>query len=351
MDSILLGTKKYEVKKYNGIPAEAIEFLERISWGSEGAVYVNLNMKNHIHELTNPVLIAILEEGRIQGTTAFCHTQVRVSDKSYNCFYIKYFAASKEVRGKGVAKTITQKVMESIRDEEEEKTIYFACVEKANKASYHVVKSSGYEELGTVKTIGFSRFFPKPCLEMENLTDPKEKEHILQLLTEEYKEHVLVQFDAVFHNENFYVIREGDEIVAACQYHRGHWKINQMKGLFGKFVMNFAGHLPLIGRIFNPQKFEFLAFEGIYFKPGYQKKLHQLFEGLLYKEKVHSAMIWMGASCPVRADIVNFGKLGLIHSFVKDSDVKVMASFKNLSEEEMEEVRDKPVYASAFDYV
>jgi RimJ/RimL family protein N-acetyltransferase len=351
MDSIILGSKHYEVKKYTGIPPEAIDFLERISWGSEGAVYVNMNMKNHIHELYNPVLIAILEKEKIQGTTAFCHTDIKVVDKSYNCYYIKYFAAAKEVRGKGVAKLITQKVMQSIRAKEAKKTIYFAFVEKANKASYNVVKSSGYDELGTIKTIGFSRFFPKWDNRIVNISDQKEKTQIIKLLSEKYKDHVLVQFNSIFHKNNYFVIRENDEIVAGCQYHKGHWKINKMKGTVGKLIILLAPHLPLIRKIFNPNKFEFLAFEGIYFKKGYENDLHKLFEGLLAKEKLNSALIWMGENCPVRKNISDFKNLGLIHTFVKDSDVKVMASFNNIGEEVKEIARKNPMYASAFDFV
>lgn len=351
MDTVLLGSKNYQVKKYEGIPPEAIQFLESISWGSEGAVYVNMNMKNHIHELYNPVLIAILEEENIKGTTAFCHTAIKVLDKSYNCFYIKYFAAAKEVKGKGVAKAVTQKVMQSIREAETEKTIYFACVERGNKASYNVVLSSGYEELGIVKTLGFSRFFPKWDERIVKLKTPAEKEQVRSLLSETYKDHVLVQFNSIFHKDNYFVIRENNEIVAGCQYHRGHWKMNKMKGMLGKFIMTFAPFLPFFRKIFNPNKFEFLAFEGIYFKKGYESKLHTLFEGLLAKEKLNSALIWMGESCPVRIEIINYGKLGLLHTFVKESDVYVMASFNHMEEEEKEMARKYPLYTSAFDYV
>ena len=41
----------------------------------------------------------------------------------------------------------------------------------------------------------------------------------------------------------------------------------------------------------------------------------------------------------------------MIHAFLKDSDVEVLASFKNIDKTEIERLRSKPVYASAFDYI
>ena len=130
-------------------------------------------------------------------------------------------------------------------------------------------------------------------------------------------------------------ILEKDQIVAGCQYHRVHWVINDMKGLSGKIIMNVVPRIPILNKLFNPKCFEFLAFEGIYFKPGYEHKLHSLFEGLLAREKLKSAMFWMGKSCPIRKQIMINGNLGMIHSFIKDSDVEVMASFKNMTEIEI----------------
>lgn len=41
----------------------------------------------------------------------------------------------------------------------------------------------------------------------------------------------------------------------------------------------------------------------------------------------------------------------VIHNFVKDSQVIIMASYKNLNEEEIKLVEKLPLYAAAFDYI
>ena len=145
-----------------------MEFLDSIAWGNEGAIYEHKNTEEHLKLLHNPILFAGYEGDEIRGTAVFSNTMVSVDGKEFNCNYIRYFAASKAIRGKGVIKHFTKKIMELIREDEKEKTVYFACIEKGNRASYQVVESSGYTDIGTVKTMGFSRFFPKSNKKLEN---------------------------------------------------------------------------------------------------------------------------------------------------------------------------------------
>lgn len=243
------------------------------------------------------------------------------------------------------------KVMEAIRDDEKGKTVFFACIEKGNKASYKTVESAGYENIGVIKTNGFSRYFPKPNKNIEQVNIDSVRKEVLSLLKKQYEEYALTQFNSMFLHDDYFIIRENGEIVAGCQFHRVHWVINRMPGIMGKIVMNLVPLIPVLNKLFNPKRFEFLAFEGIYVKPGFEKQLMYLFEGLLAKEKLKSAMYWMGESCPLRKRILEKGKTGLIHSFIKDSDVFVMAAFQDLTEAEIADLKSRPLFVSGFDFI
>ncbi len=347
---LILTEEEYSIWRYEGIPNEALEFLDSIAWGNEGAVYEHKNTEEHIRLLHRPTLMAIHENEKIQGTAVFCNTPVSVGRAEFNCYYIRYFASSKEIRGKGVMKKYGIKVMESVRDNETEKTVFFACVEKGNRASYKAVESAGYDNIGMIKTNGFSRYFPKENKNLERVTSDIVRKEVLALLKKQYEEHALVQFNSIFLHDNYYVIRENGEIVAGCKYDRVHWVINKMPGFMGKIIMNVVPLVPVLNKLFNPKRFEFLAFEGIFVRPGYENKLMGLFEGLLAKEKLKSSIYWMGATCPVRKRILENGKTGLIHSFIKDSDVFILASFHDLNEEEILDFKSRPLFASGFDY-
>jgi len=341
----------FSIKKHEGIPKEAFEFLDSISWGTEGALYEHKNTEEQIKQIKKPILLGVYEGNQMRATAVFVSTTVNDNAKEYNLIYVRYFASSKEIRGRGIIKHFSIKVMELIRESETEPTIYMGCVEKDNKSSYKVVQSAGYSKLGTVKTQGFSRFFPKWDQRIEQVKHKEEQDEVLALLKKVYEHHSLVQFDNLFLKDNYYVIRKQGEIVAGCQYHRAHWVINNMKGLAGKLVINVVPVIPILNTLFNPKRFEFLAFEGIYFKPGYESTLYTLFEGLLAKEHLKSSMFWLGKTCPIRATLLKTGQLGLIHSFVKDSDIEIMTAFENINDFDIKTMTSKPLFASAFDFI
>ena len=348
---LLLQDGDYSIWRHEGIPDEAMNFLDNISWGNDGAVYEHKNTEEHIKLLHRPTLMAIHDKEKIQGTAVFCNTAVTSGDFGYNCYYIRYFAASKEIKGKGVMKKYAVKVMEAVRDDEQKKTMFFACIERGNKASYKTVQNAGYNEIGVIKTNGFSRYFPKVNKSMVSVNTDALRSEFMSLLKKQYAQHSIVQFNSIFLHDDCYAVMENGEIVAGCQYHRVHWAINRMPGFTGKLIMNVVPLIPVLNKLFNPKQFEFLAFEGVYVKPGYEKQLMKLFEGLLAKEKLKSSMYWMAADCPVRKRILENTNTGLIHSFIKDSDVYILASFHDFTEVEIDIVKSKPLFASAFDYI
>jgi hypothetical protein len=349
--TLLLQENEYSIWKYDGVPDEVIAFFKKINWGSEGAVYERININELIPQLHDAHLVSVNTGETIQATAIFCKSDIELQGKKFKVEYIRYFAASAEIRGKKLIKHFAGRVMELVRQESAEKTIYIGCVEKGNIRSYKVVENAGYKRMGILTVNAFSRFFPKANKKIERILSNDAKEEVLILLRQQYHDYALRHFNYIFLNDNYYVIREQGEIVAACQFHRVRWVINNMPGFTGKIIMNVLPYLPLINKLFNPKQFDFLAFEGIYFKPGHEKNLQQLFEGLLAQEKLYSSLFWFGENCPVRQSILQYGKLGLLHSFVKDSGVMVMSSYQNMTEEEISLVESKPLYASAFDYI
>ena len=349
--TLLLYDAPFSIWKEQGISKEAIEFLDSIAWGSDGAVYEHKNTPEHFKYISNPYLVTITEDEKIMGTAVFCNPQVTVAGEPFNYYYTRYFASSPLIRGKGVVKKLAGQVMSSIREGEQLKTIFVGFIERGNKSSYKVTESAGYRTIGTIKTTGFSRFFPKKNKTIQQVTTEKEKQEVLSLLKQQYRQHALVQFDYLFMHDNYYVIKEKNKIVAGCQFHRVHWVVNKMPGLMGKIILNAIPRIPVFNKLFNPKKFEFLAFEGLYFEPGKEHQLHELFEGLLAQEKLKSALFWMDEKCPLYKKLIRYGRLGLINNFVKDADVYLMAAYQNMSAEEIHATENNPLYASGFDYI
>ena len=203
---LLLTDDNFSIWKEHGISREAIEFLDSISWGSDGAVYEHKNTPEHFKYITNPYLVFITEEEKIMGTAVVCNPQVTVAGKSFNYYYTRYFASSPAIRGRGVVKRLAIQVMSSIREGETKKTIFVGFVERGNKSSYKVSESAGYHTIGTIKTVGFSRYFPKKSKKIQRVKTEQEKQEVLALLKDQYRQHALVQFDYLFLHDNYSLI-------------------------------------------------------------------------------------------------------------------------------------------------
>lgn len=348
---LLLTEDPYSIWKYEGVPAEVVEFFKHIHWGSEGAVYERKNINELLPLLHQSHLVAVHKGDEIVATAIFCHSDVTVAGEPFHCEYIRYFAASDEIRGKKLIKHFAGKVMELVSRDETKKTIYIGCVEKGNVRSYKVVENAGYKPIGLLTVNAFSRFFPQALPSMERVYSERGKKEVMELLKSQYRHHSLVHFNYIFQGDNYFIVRERGEIVAGCQFHMAEWKINHMPGISGKIILNVLPHVPLISRLFNPKGFKFLAVEGIYFKKGYERTFLKLLEGILHQEKMHSALFWLAEDCPYREALLETGALGLLHSFVKNSGAQVMASYKNMSREEIQRVESHPQFASAFDYI
>ncbi len=348
---VLLEEDSFRILRHEGIPAEALAFLDEIAWGSEGAVYENKNTKEHSRHIHRPVLMAIHSGDQILATAVFCHTKVGIAASYLNCYYVRYFASSPKIRGQGLIKKYGIRVMELVREDVHAPTVFCACVERGNKPSFKTVQSAGYQHTWTATTNGFSRFFPRSMEGVEQVTTPTQREEVLALLGTQYREHALVQFDSIFLHDQYYILRIKGQIVAGLQYHRAHWVVNRMAGWSGKLLLKILPQIPLLNRIFNPNKFEFLALEGIYIRPGFEKEWGRLVEDVLVKTGMRSAMYWMGATCPIRERIQGAVGPGLLHPFVKDSDVYVMASFHDVDKGRIQQIQTLPLYASGFDYV
>ena len=348
---ILLDEPPHTVVRYHGIPDHAIDFWKRISWGAEGAVYQNLLVEEHIPHIEEPSLLAIETDEQIKATAVFSHVKVHSGLHLYDCHYIRYFATDPAVRGQGLTKQYGHQIMSLVKEQFAGQAVYFALVERGNKASFKSVQRAGYEHTATIKTIGFSRIFPKRSSRIHLCQSSKERSYVLQKLHSFYRQHSLVQFNPIFLHNQYFVLKDQEgKIIAGCQYHRCHWRVNKMPGTTGKLLVKTLPYLPLLRRLFNPRSFRFLAFEAIFVEKGAETALEELFEGILQLEKLNTAMYWLDARDPLYQAWTTGFSLGLIHPFIKSNDVYMMQSFQNFSEEEAKAFKNRPFYASAFDY-
>ena len=333
-----------------GFSDEVIKLLDSTTWGTADTLYEHKKTEERIRDLTDPIPIELRVGDKLAALVVLDRRPVINKGFTCNSYFFRYLASDVNFRGRKIVGKFGRICMDTIRDGERDKAIYFNCVEARNFRSFNFVKKVGYEPIARIKTCGFSRFFPRSDRRTKKLEGHQESV-MINLLKEAYSAHSLVHFSNVFKNDGYYILEENGEVIAGVQAHPATWVIKKLASKVQKILLKVVPHIPIIRRIFNPDKFEFLAFEAIFFKEGREKDILRLFESVLRVYKRKSALFWMDSSCPYFKRLIDHGHLGILQSFVKESDTWFMASFRNLSNEEEEQVKTGPAYASGFDFI
>ncbi|HSV87016.1 MAG TPA: hypothetical protein VLH61_00075, partial [Bacteroidales bacterium] len=101
MEQTLLFTEAgFDISMEKPIGTDALDLLKHTSIGGNGTVYGHLDTEEHVKNLVNPTMISLRKNGSLLGMGVFCNLQVMVNQNPFNCFYVRYFSASPEIRGK-----------------------------------------------------------------------------------------------------------------------------------------------------------------------------------------------------------------------------------------------------------
>ena len=88
-------------------------------------------------------------------------------------------------------------------------------------------------------------------------------------------------------------------------------------------MMNIIPHIPFIRRLFNP-KYRFVFLEAIYCKPGHEHQLEALFESVMARNKVNSALLCLDPKSKIYTSLSKIN-LGLIHKIMGEKAIEIFA--------------------------
>ena len=174
--------------------------------------------------------------------------------------------------------------------------------------------------------------------------------NMLLLLQTAYQDYTFVQLDRVFYEQNYFVLKENEEIIAGVQANPVAWHIIHMPGLSGKIVRQILPYLPVLNRLINPKNHQFLALEALYVKPGHDKETRTLLESTLSHFGYTSALLMLEVNCPLRQKLKSLGKHGLMNALNKSIYTQVMVKTKGIPAQQIKSYSEQPIYASAFDF-
>lgn len=340
---------------------ELLEILNNniIGTPGHGMLYQHLGVHNKIDKIADPYYVNLVRNNKIIGTCCFCNRTTANSGKNFLSFYIRYFSFKDLYRRKHISeKTISGNslIREEIKSvltgkglgkDTNEKFFFYAYVDPRNVRSLLLCNEFGFETVRQYTSIIFNRINPKENKEVL-LVSPDKKNQVKGLLVDFYKEFNMFSFENLLKDREYYIIKDkSGKIVAGVQVNPDLWKIHSLHALSGKIILNTFSRIPYLDRLFN-KNYRFIALEGIYYVEGFENSLEILFESLLAKYKVNSAIICLDANTALYKTLKSL-KLGMVDKLSKEVKGDVICKFINFEKEDGIFFKSNPAYISGID--
>ncbi len=349
-----------------------MDILDHAVQGSEGGLrFALLNVSSRIAAYKNQIrFVSLYKKNKITGTVGACFRISGQGKLRYSSTYIRYLTFQStyqsEVnwrkRGRPIIRhesddSFKQKTLEIFSKPhmlelpdvfEKDKHIMYAFIESVNERSKNLVHQAGYEYIRSFLTVAFSRFNPMPDSRVTRLMD-NERAKIKDLLLDYYKDYSFFTPEYAFYNQ-YYVLKEGDEIIAGACAIPTSYKVYEIPGIWGWIMMKILPGTPYFRRLFRPGEFRYLVFDAIYCKRGSEKFLANLFESACAAEGFHTGLTWLDDRSELYDKIRTGVKMGALNRMLNAKPGLVYTKFINMTEEEKEYFYDAPAYISGFDF-
>lgn len=349
------------------------ELLNQTILGTPGGIQYKLsNINDKIDTLENTQFLCLNLRGRTIGTIALSR---RIFE--HNNFhplatdYIRYLSIKGLMRDESKHKSKKQNstrknnktkalVASFFKDSSKIKGdsipsssdyIMYAFVDSHNERSANIVESNGFKPYRKFKTIAYNNFSCKKQTQVKRLEDSVFKEQLKQYLYKEYSEHSLYHPNLINLKEDYWILEENGQLIAGIKVRPTSWKILNLPGMYGKFLLNYLPKINFFKKHINPKDFRFLACEGIIIRDGHEQKLTQLLEGVCYEHKTSIAMFWFDTKSPLLNRLSKIRKMGILKKVLNFKPASLYIKAENTSSKTERLLKERPTYISAYDIV
>jgi hypothetical protein len=373
LERAILDYHGLELKLTDHADDEILDILDHAVQGSEGGLRFSLqNIAARVAAYGNTIrFVSMYKRKKITGTVGACFRVSGQGALGYPSTYIRYLAFHSTYqsginwrrRERPIIKsetdfTFKQRTLEIFSKPhlldlpnvfEADKHIMYAFLESMNERSKNLVHQAGYEYIRSFLTVAFSRFSPRPDSRVSKLTE-SEKPAMKNLLLDFYRGHSFFTTQYAFQGDKYYVLKDGDEIIAGTSAFPASYKVYDVPGVWGWVMTKILPRAPFFRRLFRPGEFHFLVFDAIYFSEGKESMLASLFESACASEGYNTGLTWLDDRSDLFDKLRTRVKMGALNRILNAKPGLVYIKFINLSEEEKERFYDAPAYISGFDF-
>ncbi len=365
--------KGLEVKISDHANEGILDILNHSVQGAEGGLRFSLqNIASRIAAYKDQIrFVSLYRKNQITGTVGSCYRISGQGKLRYPSSYLRYLAFQSTYQSAPNWRKRTHPVIRHEKDDsfkqktleifskphllelsevfEGDRHIMYAFLESKNERSKNLVSQAGYEYIRSFLTVAFSRFSPGHDKRVSKLSDA-DKPLMEDLLNGFYRDYSFFTTTYSFYDDKYYVLKEGDEILAGVLAIPTSYKVYDIPGVWGWVMMEVLPKMPYFRRLFRPGEFRYLVFDSIYHKPGREELLAPLFESACSQEGFHTGLTWLDDRSDMYDKIRTSVKMGAINRMLNAKPGLVYTRFINMTDEEKEIFYDSPAYISGFDF-
>jgi len=346
----------YEDKKRNIVIQRSstytlpfVSLLERTVWGTSGALYSKHGVGKALARIGEPHFLTLTVNDELVAVAVRIRKTTRVGENAYDAFNLAALAVNAPKRGRGYGKLLTEQSRLYFLRQLRERGMLYGYIETGNVRSLELNKKVGFQPVGLFHTVMFSRLRPKDDTRVGRLKET-ERQTVVQLLNDQYEDHALLDFEQSVKVGNYFVLRQAGEIVAGVQAERLHLTIRRLPGVSGLILVKVLPYIPVLRRMFDATNCHFFKLGNIYARMGHVAEVFTLIWALLARQHLSSGVAFMDKRSSVYRLIAAAGKFGMLNAGMNVA-MQVTADFKDVPEEEIAEIRRRPLCISPMDII
>lgn len=350
---------------------ELAEHMHSTIMGQPGGFrYQHTNLMDRISAPGENYFMYLRKKGKMLGTVGFCGRPSDTDGVSHDCWLIRYASIKAPMRtvpkkrkergdlkdadkqsnilGRFIQPVFANPSQLREGNQGEDPSLIYGLIEKNNLRSMNFSAQMGMETVGKSAGFTFSRMRPRKSERMERLPSD-EREAMLGILKEFYREYTLFFHDPLFKNDDYYVIRESGRIVAGLQIYHVTWRIVDFGSGLANGLVKLLVRGPWMKKRFNAEAFKLLGFDGIYCEQGYESALYELMEGVLEQTETYVVMLITDTKSDLYSLFMKHKKLGILHRILGSFMADIRVRFINLPEAIRDYFLKHPTYLPTYD--
>lgn len=325
---------------------EGLTLLKNTVYGTNGIRYQHTNQETKVGDLASPFFFHLWQGSQLIGLYCLDERPLVMENQSITGFYGRYLSVAESCSKKGYGRLLKQKAMEYIQRHTPSPLLFYSYIEEQNTRSMAISLRENFRSIARLKTYFFRRYAPLKDKRF-GVATADELTRIIPLLSRFYRHHTFKTFAHIGYQGQYFVLKEGGQIVAGVQANPVCWRFSQMPGRWGPFIMKLAPLFWFSRWYFNPPRQAFAVLEGVYHREGRAELLPILLESVLAHLRIHSVM-WLIDERDPLIGWLSQKAMGPFSSFRTGIKTHVLVKSVETPDEWLADQR--PVYVSCFDY-